>query len=370
MISERLMAPLVLDGECVQLAVRIYRPDGVGPFPTLINHHGSTGWGDNPELFAMYWAPVGTIEYFVSRNWCVVVPSRRGRGGSEGMYDEGFTPERDHYAVCSRYSLPGADRALTDIDAVTEVVREWSFVDPERIVASGVSRGGILSVAHAGQRPDLYRGVINFVGGWIGGKNPEHNHVNQTLFNRGVPFGKNTLWVYAPGDPFYSLANTRKYFEKFVKAGGKGVFFDDFPDGIGHAAEQFPEHWGPAVGAYLAGQGVSLREESHAIRYRPDPTRPTSDFVGKWEGAYDFPASVRIRSVSSQRVDGEYRFQIFSQTKLQSGIKDGVLQHNFKNGAFIEFFLGREDVMIATYASEKKDGQRTLTRFLLKRDLD
>ena len=43
------------------------------------------------------------------------------------MEAEGFTPARDHYAMCPRGSQPGADRTLSDID----VVVEWSFVDPE-----------------------------------------------------------------------------------------------------------------------------------------------------------------------------------------------------------------------------------------------
>ncbi len=368
-ISEQLMVPLSFDGEQVRLAVRIYRPEGTGPFATLINHHGSTGWGDNPELFAQYWPPVSIIEYFVSRGWCVVVPSRRGRGGSEGLYDEGFTPKRDHYSREARYSLPGADRALTDIDAFTEVIREWSFVDSDRIVVSGISRGGILSVAHSGQRPELYRGVINFVGGWLGGKNSkkEINKINQELFNRGIPFGEDTLWLYAGGDLYYSLSTTRRYFKKFVKAGGKGVFFDDFPKGIGHGAAHFPEHWGPAVVAYLANRGIGFQESPHAIRFRPDPTRSPSEFVGKWKGAYNSPVSVIISNVSSRKANGEYQFRNFSPTKLESRIEDGVLKHTWRGGAFIEFFLSREDVMIATFVSSKKDG-RHKTRFLLKRE--
>ena len=81
-VFEHLMVPLSLDGEQVRLAVRIYRPEGPGPFPTLVVHHGSTGRGNKPELFARYWPESGIIEYFASRGWCVVFPSRRGRGGA------------------------------------------------------------------------------------------------------------------------------------------------------------------------------------------------------------------------------------------------------------------------------------------------
>ena len=67
------------------------------PFPRWIYHHGSNRvGGTNRNCSPQFWPPVGVIEYFTSRGWCVVAPSRRGRGGSEGLYDEGFTPERDH----------------------------------------------------------------------------------------------------------------------------------------------------------------------------------------------------------------------------------------------------------------------------------
>ena len=91
--------------------------------------------------------------------------------------------------------------------------------------------------------------------------------------------------------------------------------------------------------------------------------------MGKWKGAYDSPVSVMIWNVSSRKVNGEYRFRNFNPTKLESYIEDGVLKHTWNNGAFIEFFLGSEDVMIATYVSSKKDG-RHKTRILLKRERD
>ena len=42
------------------------------------------------------------------------------------------------------------------------------FVDSKRVIIGGQSRGGILSVIYAGQHPEQVKGVINFVGGWLG----------------------------------------------------------------------------------------------------------------------------------------------------------------------------------------------------------
>ena len=41
------MVPVTVDGETVKLAVITYKPDGPGPFPTVIFNHGSTGRGDD-----------------------------------------------------------------------------------------------------------------------------------------------------------------------------------------------------------------------------------------------------------------------------------------------------------------------------------
>ena len=198
---EQRLVPVSIDGQTIRLVVRVFRPDGNGPFPTLIFHHDSTGYGNQRLLFPRFWQPDTVIRYFVGRGWNVVLPSRRGRGGSEGGYDEGFGPDRSQgYSLDPAYSLPGADRALADIDAITDVIRAWPFVDADRLLIGGVSRGGILSIAHSGRRPALYRGVLNFVGGWLGGRGRSQTTVNQNIFNRGVPFGKETLWLYASDD--------------------------------------------------------------------------------------------------------------------------------------------------------------------------
>ena len=355
------MVPVSLDGEQVRLAVRIYRPDGAGPFPTLIFHHGSTGRGSNPAIFDQFRRRDTVVCYFVDRGWSVVLPSRRGRGGSEGQYDEGFTPSRESYSWEPDYALPGAERALADIDAITNVIRTWPFVDKDRLVIGGISRGGILSIAHAGQKPHLYRGVINFVGGWVSDPTPHHETINKTLFNRGVSFGKETLWLYASDDRFYSLETTRDYFAAFREAGGKGVFADDFPGGIGHSLFDFPEDWGPVVEEYINSLGLSLKKAHSAIRFTPNPALPPSAFVGHWEGySRSRLASLRIHAVAFGSANGEYTVGE-REWDIQEPIEDGVLGKTWTSGAAIEFFLGGKDVMIATFYG------RSLSRAVLYR---
>jgi dienelactone hydrolase len=244
------MVPVTVDGERVRLQMRIYRPAATEPAPTLVFNHGSTGRGTDPRAFTR---PIDYREvatFFVDRGWAVVRPARRGRGGSEGLYDEGFAPNRSIGYVCdAERSLAGADRALRDVEAAMDAIVAMPFVDRSRVVIGGQSRGGILSVAYAGAHPEHVKGVINFVGGWMGGGCPYP--INRTLFARGGRYPGDTLWLYGDGDRFYALSHSRENFAAFQAAGGRGLFHAFPEDAGGHGVWQFPKHWAPLVETYL-----------------------------------------------------------------------------------------------------------------------
>jgi hypothetical protein len=107
------MIPVTVDGQTVRLELRVYRPLGVGPAPTLVFNHGSTGRGVDPRRYSRSIDFPALAQFFVQRGWVVVMPARRGRGGSEGEYDEGFETIRAlGYACDPHLAIPGADRAL------------------------------------------------------------------------------------------------------------------------------------------------------------------------------------------------------------------------------------------------------------------
>ena len=256
------MVPLTIDGEQVKLATITYKPPGNGPFPTLIFHHGSTGGGRDPALFARPYDPKALAGWFTARGWAVILPSRRGRGGSEGTYDEGFAPDRAQGYSCEpTLALAGADRALRDIDAITPVLLAQPFVDRDRVAIGGQSRGGILSVAWSGRQPAVPRAVVNFVGGWVSKRCWSSDEVNASLFRRGSVFDRPTIWLYGDKDPYYSLRHSRMNFAAFQAAGGKGAFHDYVPpEGLtGHQIAAAPELWTEALEAYLAGQGLPAK---------------------------------------------------------------------------------------------------------------
>ncbi len=258
MVSTRLEE----NGKPVRLEVVIDKPPGDGPFPLLVVNHGSTGQGNNRALFAETFSNPAFAEVFVRKGYMVAFPQRRGRGKSEGLYDEGFSVDRSRGYTCDpKRSLPGADRALADIAAAVEVLRQRPDVAPQPILMAGISRGGILSIAYAGMHPREVAGVINFVGGWLGEGCWSASEVNGTLFRRGATFPHPTLWLYGNHDPFYSLDHSRANFAAFEAAGGKGSFFAfEVPGGDGHRVMFSPPLWTGHVDRYLDAIGAVAKE--------------------------------------------------------------------------------------------------------------
>lgn len=252
----RAATPFVEDGNAVTLEVVLFKPLGATSgqrFPLLVVNHGSTGNGSNPGLFDDTYTSKNITRYFVERGWMVAFPQRRGRGQSDGLYDEGFLPDRSAYTCEESVTLAGADRALDDIDAITDWHLQRADVDTTRMLISGTSRGGILTVAYLGRRPGVYLGGINFVGGWLGEGCPTAVSVNQTLFEEGAQFAGQSLWIYANNDSFYSIAHSQGNFNAFTAAGGMGEFlvFTRTAGLNGHFIINSSELWGAAVEIYL-----------------------------------------------------------------------------------------------------------------------
>lgn len=254
--SELLQTDLLEDGSPIRLETVIFRPPGRGPFPLAVFNHGSTGRSPTLELARQTWASIEVADFLNKRGWLVAFPQRRGRGKSDGLYDEGvyrtskFSTQFSYR--CNTDVLSGADRALTDIDAAIAVLRHRQDVAPGPVLIGGHSRGGVLSVAYAGMHPEHILGVINFVGGWLSERCFAAEFVNQTLFARGVRYDRPTIWLYGQNDHFYSIADSKKNFAAFEKAGGQGKFFEfDTPSDVGHNVIHYPDLWTDPIGDYL-----------------------------------------------------------------------------------------------------------------------
>jgi len=236
-------------GVPVALEMVVCKPSTVGPYPTVVFNHGSTGSGNKPALFRHTRTNPSVTNFFLDRGWMVLYPQRRGRGKSGGFYDEGFRLDRSGYACEPELSLPGLDRAIEDLDEVMVHIRQRRDVGQNRLLVAGASRGGVLAIAYAGARPDCFMGAINFNGGWLGQLCPTHPEVNRTAFVRGAPFRRPTLWLHGSYDRYYRIAQCRANFDAFRAAGGNGSFHALKG---GHGLVEQPGLWAEAVVDYLA----------------------------------------------------------------------------------------------------------------------
>ncbi len=254
-MDARATTPFVENDQPVTLEVVLFRPPQEGRYPTLVFNHGSTGSGSDPSLFGETFVSKSVTRFFTERGWMVAYPQRRGRGASDGLYDEGFSPGRGGYSCEAATALAGAQRALDDLDAATDWLRQRPDVDTTRMLIGGSSRGGILSVAYVARRPEVYLGAVNFVGGWLGEGCGDHRQVNRALVGSAARFPGQSLWLYATNDSFYSLPYSRENFQAFAAAGGLGTFaeFSRAPGLNGHFLVNDPPLWETAMDDYLAG---------------------------------------------------------------------------------------------------------------------
>ena len=253
-VDEQAPTPFTENGQPVSLEVVLFRPLTEGRYPTIAFHHGSTGNGSDPSRFGLTFTSKSVVRYFVEKGWMVAFPQRRGRGKSGGLYDEGFKLDRSAYSCQEDLALGGAAHALEDLNVITDWLRNRADVDTTRMLVGGSSRGGILSVAHMAQRPDVYLGAINFVGGWISEGCGDYRSINRTLFVDGAAFPGASLWLYGANDSFYSLSYSRTNFDAFSMAGGLGTMVElsRSPGLNGHFIVNDLDLWEPVMDEFLA----------------------------------------------------------------------------------------------------------------------
>jgi dienelactone hydrolase len=222
--STQIPTSFVEDGKPVTLELVYQKPPGQGPFPTLVFTHGSTNNGNDPREVTYTVTYPDLAAFFNERGWMVVFLQRRGRGKSGGTYAEGWDPTLGRYACDLEIAGSSLRRALADLEAVHEVLAKDLRVDGTRILVGGNSRGGLLSLAHAANHPDRYIGVVNFVGGWAGRRCNLMQEINGRSFASAGRFPRPTLWLYGERDAYYSVEQSKSFFDTFTAAGGKGSF--------------------------------------------------------------------------------------------------------------------------------------------------
>jgi len=198
-------------GAHLTLRATLYRTALPGRQPLIIINHGSAA--DSSIERTLRFEP--QARFFLSLGYSVVIPMRKGRGGSEGPLIE-----TEDLSGNPKLEI---DSGIEDIDATVDRMSAEPFVDPKRVVIAGDQRGGLLSVAYAARHPEKTMAAINFSGGWWPPTSHPRSIDAAPLFAPAKPkAGPPVLWLYAGGDPFTPLAEARREFADFIAAGGMG----------------------------------------------------------------------------------------------------------------------------------------------------
>ena len=162
-----------------QLPGYLYRPAGEGRRPAVLWNHGSEKEPRaQPEL----------ARFYTEHGFVFFAPIRHGHGNTEGPYivdlqKEIAEKEKDQ-AVVRREQVKLHDVYNSDVVAALAWLKEQPFVDPERIIVSGVSYGGIQTLVTAEKGLGV-RGFVAFAPGAM-------SFANVTLRERMQECAKNT----------------------------------------------------------------------------------------------------------------------------------------------------------------------------------
>jgi dienelactone hydrolase len=134
-----------------KIQTTIFKPSGLGPFPLVIINHGKNlGNPHQQERFR----PMAMVQYFIERDYVVVVPMRHGFAQSDG--ESNFSGNS-----VELYGLNG----IGDLKATIDYAHTLPYVNKNITVMVGQSTGGWVTLAYGTSNPDpSVKGLVNFSG--------------------------------------------------------------------------------------------------------------------------------------------------------------------------------------------------------------
>jgi dienelactone hydrolase len=207
------------------------------------------------------WQLLPQALWFARRGFVVIVVVRRGYGESSGKADylgNGHCPQTD-YEGASR-------KAAEDLRVAINYGIRLPQVDPTRVVAVGISTGGMATVALTADAPSNLVAAINFAGGR--GSLADHDVCNApSLVSAYRDFGKHSrtpmLWIYADNDKYFWPELAQQFDAAFRSTGGQDEFIH--APAFGNDGHLLFNHgipvWTPLVDAFLKTHDLLLLPE-------------------------------------------------------------------------------------------------------------
>lgn len=258
--------------ETRNIPIVIFRPQGDGPFPLVVFNHGravpakrATQGRNRPETLA---------RYLVAKGFMVMAPTRVGYGETYGSFD----PEEKGSCASPRMepmSIAASDQVL----ATVEFAKTLPYADTTRWIVSGISVGGLTTVATVGRNPPGLLGGINFAGGSGGdpeaqpGRPCSPNSIASYWGGLAKSAKAPMLWLYWQNDKYWGEDIPKKWHKAWVDGGAQAAMTTFPPSGDdGHGGINTDmDHWLPVVDAFLGQLGFG----KPAIVTKP----PATDFA-------------------------------------------------------------------------------------------
>lgn len=242
---------VVLAGRSFNLAARVFRPAGAGPFPLIVINHGTpVSLRDAGNERLGFTKAAG---WFASQGYVVLVVLRPGFGTSDGPYLESSGPCSDR-----DYVRDGRETAEVE-SAIVTAAATLPGVDPRRMVVVGQSAGGFGVIALADSPPPGVVGVISFAGGRGGDDHENICSGAQRLVDAAGVFGRTNklpqLWLFAANDHFFAPKVAHAMVQAYQAGSTPPIRFIDLPpfgdDGHRTLARADPSVWAEPVSAFL-----------------------------------------------------------------------------------------------------------------------
>ena len=206
-----------------KITVTIWRDDAIKKAPYLLFSHGRAGTDQERGKFGRS-SEKRNSEYFVSKGFTVILPTRIGYGVSGG-------PDADYSGACGNKNyLEARKAAIEQSKQVLNHVFDFSYIDRTKGIVVGQSVGGFTTIGLSAENISGLKGAINFAGGDGGdpiksAEKPCGDYlIKDTFAKYGASNKVPTLWLYSVNDKFWGEQLPKDWFAAFQKAGGKGQF--------------------------------------------------------------------------------------------------------------------------------------------------
>jgi dienelactone hydrolase len=253
-VEESALVPVRVGSETIRLEMLFVRPRGLeGRLPVALINHGKPS--SRAEMAAVHATNYRAVaQDFARRGWLAAAVIRRGYGLSEGVFQSAGNCKAGH-------DLMAQFRAeATDLAGALAVISARRDADPGRIMALGVSDGGVAALALASNAPPGLKAVINISGGLRNKECPFEDQLVDAFRELGTKPTVPSLWLYAENDTYFPPLTAERLRDAY-REGGTTVSFVMLPPvgEDGHRLFTLIEgrvRWWPEVDRFLRAQGL------------------------------------------------------------------------------------------------------------------